>query len=58
MGHLTRLGPAVRRAAHLLGEVSAHDQRLRTNGGWRGFVEDESIRTAVGKLLSASGRSA
>lgn len=56
--HLARLGQAARPAAHLLRDVPARDQRLRTSGGWRGFIQDERIRTAVGKLLSASGPSA
>jgi hypothetical protein len=58
LDHLARLGQAAQPAAHLLRDVPARDQRLRSNGGWRGFVQDEDIRTAVGKLLSASGPSA
>ncbi|MDV5147311.1 HEAT repeat domain-containing protein [Streptomyces sp. SBC-4] len=56
--HLARLGRAARPAAYLLRDVPARDQRLRAGGGWRGFIQDESIRTAVGKLLSASASSA
>ncbi|MFI5756483.1 hypothetical protein [Streptomyces sp. NPDC051569] len=56
--HLARIGRAAQPAAHLLRDVPARDQRLRSNGGWRGFVQDENIRTAVRKLLSASGLSA
>lgn len=55
LDHLARLGRAAHPAAHLLRDVPARDQRLRGDGGWRGFVQDEIIRTAVGELLSASG---
>ncbi|WP_327709732.1 HEAT repeat domain-containing protein [Streptomyces sp. NBC_00464] len=52
LDHLAKLGHAARPAAHLLREVPAREQRLRTSGGWRGFVQDEDIRTAVRELLS------
>ncbi|MEV6394521.1 hypothetical protein AB0M39_07000 [Streptomyces sp. NPDC051907] len=55
--HLTQIGEAAQPAADLLIGVAALDQRLRCNGGWRGFTQDESIRTAVDELL-ASGRRA
>ncbi|MFR9796048.1 HEAT repeat domain-containing protein [Streptomyces sp. MS06] len=58
LNHLARLGQAARPAALLLLNVATQDQRLRSNGGWRGFAQDEDIRTAVGELLSASGLSA
>ncbi|MEU5160153.1 HEAT repeat domain-containing protein [Streptomyces sp. NPDC020875] len=54
--HLTRIGPAARTAAYPLRELADHDRRLRSNGGWRGFLQDESIRTAVGELLRAAER--
>ncbi|MFF3863352.1 hypothetical protein [Streptomyces sp. NPDC002209] len=54
LDHLAKLGQAAQPAADLLRDVPARDQRLRTNGGWRGFVQDENIRTAVRELLSAS----
>ncbi|MFJ6726071.1 hypothetical protein ACIQPQ_14270 [Streptomyces sp. NPDC091281] len=55
VNHLARLGRAARPAALLLRDVAAYDQRLRCDGGWRGFAQDEDIRAAVGELLSASG---
>ncbi|MER5892165.1 HEAT repeat domain-containing protein [Streptomyces sp. NPDC001876] len=55
LNHLAQLGQAAQPAAHLLRDVPARDQRLRTNGGWRGFVQDENVRTAVRALFSASG---
>lgn len=58
LNHLARLGQAARPAARLLRNVATRDQRLRTDGGWRGFAQDEDIRTAVGELLSTSGLSA
>ncbi|MEV7106082.1 HEAT repeat domain-containing protein [Streptomyces atroolivaceus] len=51
--YLTRIGRAARPAAELVRGVPAHDQRLRSSGGWRGFVQDESVRTAVRELLAA-----
>lgn len=57
LDHLTRLGRAALPAAHLLRDVPARDQRLRSDGGWRGFVQDEKVRSAVRRLLSASGSS-
>ncbi|MGP4048842.1 HEAT repeat domain-containing protein [Streptomyces sp. 2A115] len=58
LDHLAKLGQAAQPAAHLLRDVPARDQRLCTNGGWRGFVQDENVRNAVSELLSASGLSA
>ncbi|MET9590583.1 HEAT repeat domain-containing protein [Streptomyces sp. NPDC006516] len=58
LGHLAELGQAAQPVAHLLRDIPDRDRRLRTNGGWRGFVQDENIRAAVGELLSASGPSA
>ncbi|WP_345611979.1 HEAT repeat domain-containing protein [Streptomyces sanyensis] len=52
--HLARIGPAARHAADLLRDVPARDQRLRSSGGWRGFTQDEDIRSAVEELLNAS----
>lgn len=51
--YLARIGRAARPAAELLRGVPAHDQRLRSSGGWRGFTQDESLRTAVHELLAA-----
>lgn len=58
LDHLAELGQAAQPVADLLRDVPARDQRLRTSGGWRGFVQDENVRTAVSELLSASGQSA
>lgn len=58
LGYLAALGPAARPAAELLRDLPARDRRLRSNGGWRGFVQDEQIRTAVEELLRATGPSA
>ncbi|MFC9285929.1 HEAT repeat domain-containing protein [Streptomyces sp. NPDC057052] len=52
--HLARIGHAARPAADLLRLVPACDRRLRSNGGWRGFTQDENIRSAVQELLSTS----
>ncbi|WP_030694015.1 HEAT repeat domain-containing protein [Streptomyces globisporus] len=52
--HLARMGHAARPAADLLRGVPARDRRLRTNGGWRGFTQDEDIRSAVRELLGAT----
>ncbi|MFG2429672.1 HEAT repeat domain-containing protein [Streptomyces sp. NPDC048590] len=51
--YLARIGRAARPAAELLRGVPTLDQRLRSSGGWRGFVQDESVRTAVRELLAA-----
>ncbi|MFE3073711.1 HEAT repeat domain-containing protein [Streptomyces sp. NPDC059247] len=53
--HLTGLGRAARPAAHLLRDVPADDRRLGSSGTWRGFVQDEDVRIAVGELLTACG---
>ncbi|MFI8910999.1 hypothetical protein ACIGW4_05185 [Streptomyces sp. NPDC053513] len=52
--YLARIGPAARPAADLLRGIPAHDRRLRSDGGWRGFTQDEDVRSAVQELLSAS----
>ncbi|MEU0402745.1 hypothetical protein ABZ318_21375 [Streptomyces sp. NPDC006197] len=52
--HLARIGHAARPAAELLCGVPAGNRRLRSNGGWRGFNQDEEIRSAVRELLSTS----
>lgn len=55
--HLVRIGgTASQPTASILRGVPALDQRLRTNGGWRGFTQDEEIRAAVNKLLTALDR--
>ncbi|GAB2917084.1 HEAT repeat domain-containing protein [Streptomyces heilongjiangensis] len=54
--HLARMGEAALPAALLLQCLPADDRRLFCFGGWRGFTEDESIRTAVDELLVATGR--
>ncbi|MEU1928093.1 hypothetical protein ABZ516_11930 [Streptomyces sp. NPDC019826] len=51
--YLARIGRAARPAAELLRGVPTLDQRLRSSGGWRGFVQDESVRPAVHELLAA-----
>lgn len=57
VNHLARIGRAALPAAHVLRDLPARDRRLRTNGGWRGFAQDEDIRAAVDELLSVSGLS-
>ncbi|MFE1266724.1 HEAT repeat domain-containing protein [Streptomyces sp. NPDC058758] len=52
--HLARIGPPARPAADLLREVPAGDRRLRSSGGWEGFTQDETIRSAVRELLDAA----
>ncbi|MEV5106882.1 hypothetical protein ACFQ7G_32755 [Streptomyces massasporeus] len=52
---LTRMGGAAAgRAADLLRDVPARDERLRFGGGWHSFVTDEAIREAVHELLAAA----
>ncbi|MEU9996106.1 hypothetical protein [Streptomyces sp. NPDC050848] len=51
---LTRIGHAAQPAAHLLRDLPTCDRRLRYFGGWRAFTEDESIRTAIDELLTAT----
>ncbi|MFD0375670.1 hypothetical protein [Streptomyces sp. NPDC127112] len=53
--HLTQIGPAARPAAQLLHAVPRQDLRLRSSGAWRGFTQDEDIRTAVDELLALYG---
>ncbi|KPH99329.1 hypothetical protein OV450_5267 [Actinobacteria bacterium OV450] len=53
--HLTQIGPAARPAAQLLHAVPRQDPRLRSSGAWRGFTQDEDIRTAVDELLALYG---
>ncbi|MGW0886506.1 hypothetical protein ACWD35_45255, partial [Streptomyces sp. NPDC002671] len=52
--YLTRIGHAAQPAAHLLRDLPTSDRRFHYFGGWRAFAEDESIRTAVDELLSAT----
>ncbi|MFF4909186.1 hypothetical protein ACFY2T_30495 [Streptomyces sp. NPDC001260] len=39
-------------AVPLLLNALARDERLRSSGGWRGFVQDEAIRFAIEELLA------
>ncbi|MFF5758165.1 HEAT repeat domain-containing protein [Streptomyces longwoodensis] len=50
--YLTRMGAAARAAGPLLRAVPGSDRRLRSNGGWSGFVQDQEIRVAVNELLA------
>ncbi|MFJ9724740.1 HEAT repeat domain-containing protein [Streptomyces sp. NPDC101209] len=50
--YLTQIGQAARPAAQLLRDVPARDQRLRSEGGWRGFTQDEAIRVALEELFA------
>ncbi|MFJ7043047.1 HEAT repeat domain-containing protein [Streptomyces sp. NPDC101112] len=52
--HLARMGEAAAPAARLLQDLPTDDRRLHYFGGWRGFTEDESIRTAVDQLLAGA----
>lgn len=52
--HLIRIGLPARPAARLLRGVPALDERLSYFGGWRTFDTDESIRAAVGELLTVT----
>ncbi|MFF7259154.1 HEAT repeat domain-containing protein [Streptomyces sp. NPDC008159] len=52
--HLARMGEAAAPAARLLQDLPADDRRLYYFGGWRGFTEDEAIRTAVDQLLAGA----
>ncbi len=51
--HLARIGHAAGPAAELLRVIPACDRRLRSDGSWRAFTQDEDIRSAVQELLSA-----
>ncbi|ALV39107.1 hypothetical protein [Streptomyces sp. CdTB01] len=51
--YLAQIGHATRPAAQLLRAVPTRDQRLRSNGGWRGFTQDEAIRAALEELFAA-----
>ncbi len=51
--YLAQVGHAARPTAQLLRDVPSRDQRLRSNSGWRGFLQDEAIRAALGELLAA-----
>ncbi|MET9656795.1 hypothetical protein [Streptomyces sp. NPDC006510] len=53
--YLTKMGRAGQPAVSVLLNVLSRDQRLRSSGGWRGFVEDESIRSAIEELLAGCG---
>ncbi|MEU6802024.1 HEAT repeat domain-containing protein [Streptomyces neyagawaensis] len=50
--HLARMGEAAVPAARLLRRLPADDRRVHYFGGWRGFTEDEAVRTAVDELLA------
>jgi hypothetical protein len=52
--YLTRIGRPSQPAARLLRGIPLLDQRLRSNGGWRGFTQDETIRAAVHDLHAAT----
>ncbi|SPF00267.1 HEAT repeat domain-containing protein [Streptomyces sp. MA5143a] len=52
--HLARMGEAAAPAARLLRDLPTDDRRLYYFGGWRGFTEDEAVRTAVDELLVAA----
>jgi hypothetical protein len=56
--HLARIGRSGEPDIPLLRGVLARNQRFRSSGGWRGFIEDEAIRAAVEELLAASGGAA
>jgi hypothetical protein len=56
--HLARTGRSGEPDIPLLRGVLARNQRFRSSGGWRGFIEDEAIRAAVEELLAASGGAA
>ncbi|MEU6238238.1 HEAT repeat domain-containing protein [Kitasatospora sp. NPDC047058] len=51
--YLAQIGHAARPAARFLRDVPSRDQRLRSDGGWRGFTQDEAIRAALDELLAA-----
>ncbi|WP_225830606.1 hypothetical protein [Streptomyces sp. NK08204] len=53
--YLAQTGSAGRPAVPLLLAALTRDQRLRNSGGWRGFVQDESIRSAIEELLAGCG---
>ncbi|MFE9446185.1 hypothetical protein ACFYO2_46460 [Streptomyces sp. NPDC006602] len=42
-------------AVPLLLNALSRDERLRSSGGWRGLVQDESIRSAIEELLAGCG---
>ncbi|MFF7837429.1 hypothetical protein ACFZC6_01115 [Streptomyces ossamyceticus] len=50
--HLARMGEAAVPAARLLQDLPADDRRVHYFGCWRGFTEDEAVRTAVDELLA------
>ncbi|MFF2147137.1 hypothetical protein [Kitasatospora sp. NPDC058190] len=52
--HLTRIDPAAHPAAGVLAEALTRDDRLSTSAGWRGFVDDETVRAAVTALVTAT----
>lgn len=56
--YLARTGRAGRLAAPLLRHALSGDQRLRSSGGWRGFVQDEAVRSAMEEVLAGCGEPA
>ncbi|MEV6684520.1 HEAT repeat domain-containing protein [Streptomyces sp. NPDC051130] len=52
--YLAQIGRASQPVARELARVPSLDQRLRCNGGWEGFAQDEDIRGAVSELLVAA----
>ncbi|WP_037680378.1 hypothetical protein [Streptomyces albus] len=50
--HLARTRRADRSAVRLLGDALSRDQRFRSSGGWRGFTQDETMRSAMEDLLA------
>ncbi|MFI6530264.1 HEAT repeat domain-containing protein [Streptomyces uncialis] len=58
MRYLAQTGHAGHPAVPLSLSALSRDERLRSSGGWRGFVQDESIRSAIKELLAGCGGSA
>ncbi|MFF2526366.1 hypothetical protein [Streptomyces liangshanensis] len=56
---LTRIGsPLTPATRDVLRRACAYDGRLAYWGGWRGFVEDEVMRAAIGELVAGAGAGA
>jgi hypothetical protein len=53
--YLTALGPAASSAIPIAEAVLANPHRYAQYGGWRVYVEDETLRTAARKLIDAAG---